>query len=941
MSGDEFNEWCKRNHISESARHYIERVRSSPPSRSVQGAKGNLTGRVASIKMGRTISVESGTVEYLAAINYEFRDDVLEAWDQPEAIKITYRSLSSRNTTHHHTPDFLVLTTNGVAWHEWKKEEALAKLAEKYPNRYVRDGERWRCPPGEMVGEQYGIRYELHSSEELHPIVAQNQLFLRPYLKGIGIVTPALAGAVIASVTRTPGIGPLELYRAMPGLRPDDIHRLIVAKHIFFDFQSGRLSEPHEVQLFLDARTAQMYSLASSSTAAVPAVNTVHLSAGHQLSWQGQMWNILNVADGHVALMNPKGELIGLTRSQIMDLITKGHLTGTHPHAALAPPPQAHTLIKSATEEELHTAKQRYDVVRAAELLKQSAQGVTIDADLLEKAHRIIGTQSARAIRYLETLYRRGKQAFGQWAFAALLPKTRQRGNRTSRLSEAQEALIKSAHELHRTTAGQEIEACYNDYTLSSETKKVPVVSLKTFRQRLTLLRSEYDTIVEREGPKAAYGIKPRVLPHHSPLPPHGSHPWERAHIDHYELPDAVFDPVTGMSFGKPWWSVMYSPYARRVLAQFVSLNAPSRIPVLMLFRICVKRFGRLPQILVFDRGPEFSSTDVESVLAAYHVDKLDRPPSEPRFGAPLERFFGITQTQFAQNFRSTTKLLANVRQLPKWMSPFKHASLTLGDAYVALSKFSYQYWDHRPHPALGMTPLEKYELGLAKAHYKDDTFIPYDELFHILTMPHIGKVHIYPGKGARYQYAQWWAPEFHNPHVEHHDFDARENFLDAGSIHVQLGQGQWVEAKCSGHNAFAGRSTRERAIVYQEWLKRSQGHEKRSRPSRTELAKLLREVHHSEDLLKELRRAVEDRVLATSVLHDPMAVPANAYAERFLSNQSMEELVSWIEQWRSTGKPLPVPSQSAPVICPDTSVPQRPTLPPVSFHNPNRYEVQ
>jgi hypothetical protein len=424
-------------------------------------------------------------------------------------------------------------------------------------------------------------------------------------------------------------------------------------------------------------------------------------------------------------------------------------------------------------------------------------------------------------------------------------------------------------------------------------------------------------------------------------VPPHGNHPWERAHIDHYELPDAVCDPVTGISFGKPWWSVMYSSYARRVLAQWVSLNAPSKIQVLMLLRICVKRFGRLPQILVLDRGPEFSSTDVESVLAAYHVDKLDRPPSEPRFGAPLERFFGITQTQFAQNVKSTTKLLANIRQLPGWMSPFKHASLTLGDAYVALSKFSYEYWDRRPHPALGMTPHEQYELGMAKAQYAQESFIPYDDLFHIMTMPHIGTVHISPGKGFRHQYAQWWAEEFHDPCVENRDFEARENFLDAGSIYVQLGQGQWVEAKCSEHNMFAGRSTRERAIVYQEWLKRTQGHEKRSRPSRTELAKLLRDVHLREDLLKELRRAVEDRILATSVAQDPMAVPPNAYAERLLSNQSMEELVRWIEQCRSTRGAVPAPLQSVPLIRPNVSLPQLPAAPPITFNDPSRYEVQ
>ena len=937
LSSQIFDEWCRRNRISAIARKYIERVRTSNPSRPVQGGGGNFTGRQASTKMGHTISIESATVEYVAALTYLYRDDVLEYWEQVEPITLTYTNLNGRQVTHLHTPDFLILTITGVAWHEWKKEKGLVQLAEKCPARYVLENGAWRCPPGEAVGEQYGIRYELHSSTELDPYVAQNQLWLRPYFDSPGIVTKNIEASVISALTDAPGMVLTDLYARVPDLRPDDVHNLIVTKQIYFDFMSGRLSEPTEVQLYLDVRIAQAYATSTSTSARISTAPTITLQTGNQLNWQGRIWNVLNVADTAVALMNDQGQLISLPQQQLQGLVSAGQITGASGITSSVPP-HVQRMILGTAQEQWAIAISRWKIVRAAELLTDTT---VHDAEQISQAQQLIASVKVRNLRYLKMLYRRGQQSFGQYAIVELIPKTRLRGNRTLRISTAAMKLIEESYEPHRKPAGPELHASYNDYLLTSKQQSTPHVSYKTYRRHLRLRHTQYELQAQREGPKAAYASKGRVSPEDSPLPRHGSHPWERAHIDHYELPEAVFDPVTGFPFGKPWWSVMYAPYCRRVLAQFLSLHAPSKIQVLMLFRICVKRFGRLPQLLILDRGPEFSSTDIEAFLATYRIDKWDRPASEPRFGSPLERFFGTTETEFAEQLKSTTKLLANVRQLPKWLNPLTDPKLTLGDSYMALSKYGYEYWDHRPHPELGMTPLQAYELGMAKAGDRKQTLVPYDDLFRILTMPHIGKVHIYPGQGFRYQYHDYYAPAFEDPLVEHQDLEAREDFLDAGHAYVKIGD-LWVEAKCPPHSNLHGHSTRERAILAQEIAARRRGHSSRLKESRLSLAQLLRDTRCREDVLKEMRRAAEDRMLALSVTEDPAAIPPNAYAERLLNHLPVDELMRWLEECRrghQTGIPQ---APSAPLmISTPTALPARRALPPpVSFNDPNRYEV-
>jgi hypothetical protein len=143
---------CERLGLSTEARAVIETIRSSPPTRRVRSAAGNVSVRYPSRKMGVTIQAESHRVELAGLYEYEHDDKTLEFYDQPPAIKLVYTAKNGRQVDVWHTPDYFVIRSEAIGWEEWKTEAGLERLVETMPHGYVRDEVgRWRCPPGEKL----------------------------------------------------------------------------------------------------------------------------------------------------------------------------------------------------------------------------------------------------------------------------------------------------------------------------------------------------------------------------------------------------------------------------------------------------------------------------------------------------------------------------------------------------------------------------------------------------------------------------------------------------------------------------------------------------------------------------------------------------------------------------------------------------------------------
>lgn len=144
MNKNEFEQWCQKMQLTPEAIAVVERNRNSEPSRNVSGRK-NVTGSYPSKKMGLTIQFESHRVEFAGVYLKEHDHEVLEYYDQPPAIKLSYKSRGDKVVGIYHTPDYFDIKQDEAGWTEWKTEEHLLKLAEESPNRYVRINGEWRC----------------------------------------------------------------------------------------------------------------------------------------------------------------------------------------------------------------------------------------------------------------------------------------------------------------------------------------------------------------------------------------------------------------------------------------------------------------------------------------------------------------------------------------------------------------------------------------------------------------------------------------------------------------------------------------------------------------------------------------------------------------------------------------------------------------------------
>ena len=151
--------------------------------------------------------------------------------------------------------------------------------------------------------------------------------------------------------------------------------------------------------------------------------------------------------------------------------------------------------------------------------------------------------------------------------------------------------------------------------------------------------------------------------------------------MDHTEL-DVECVTDSGQPLGRPWMTLLTDAYSRRTLAFYLTFDPPSYRSCMMVLRECVRRFGRLPQILVVDGGREFQSTYFETLLARYECTKKTRPPAKARFGSIFERMFGVVNTQFIHNLRGNTQIMRNVRQVTKGVDPKGLATWPLAELH-------------------------------------------------------------------------------------------------------------------------------------------------------------------------------------------------------------------------------------------------------------------
>jgi len=332
LSEEAFDQWCWQLSLIDQAKAVITHIRTSNPSRRVQGSAGNVSGTYPSLKMGFAIQFESHKNELPFAYQIDHDPDVLELYDQPSGeIKLKYRSQDdTRDVTAKHTPDFFVLRKESAGWVECKMEKDLVKLAKKMPFRYQkRDDGSWCCPPGEAYAAQFGLTYRVFSSAEIDWTAIENLRFLADYLRKAPPPVPAdIALAIRTAVMSQPGIRLSNLITTLHRGKADHIYQLILTHHLYVDLQAYRLTDYDHVQIFLDQGQAQSYATLQPMASSLPRPRVLQLTVGAPIVLDGKPWTIFNPGVTEILLLSEDGQVMPVPNNAFDALIRSGRATG-------------------------------------------------------------------------------------------------------------------------------------------------------------------------------------------------------------------------------------------------------------------------------------------------------------------------------------------------------------------------------------------------------------------------------------------------------------------------------------------------------------------------------------------------------------------------------------------------------------------------------------
>lgn len=544
------------------------------------------------------------------------------------------------------------------------------------------------------------------------------------------------------------------------------LYALIVSGDLHVDLERERLDEPYLCRVH-PSEDAALLAAAARQLLGVPVPGAITIVPGAHLIISGVAHEVV-LSGNPVLLRSERGDLVSMSTDELSDLAARGLLAGVGPPVSDDP---VATLI----------AGNRTDDV----------DGVVAKLGVLNDvaAKRPVAVSASTVGRY---------RAQRKVSLGAMVPRKKHRGNRKPRYPERTYEIAREviASHLATSTAVARILA-FGVFLQRLDAEGLKRTGRGFFDQRIAE-ENRHKLALARGGRKAAYSSKP--FADARPLGDRrAQRPWEMVHIDHTRADIQLRDSrYRDLVLGRPWLTMMVDEFTRRILAFHVSYDPPSRRSVMAILRLCVERHGRLPEGIMFDGGPEFASTQVERLLGTYEVLRCTRPPSEPRFGAALERLILTTNLQLLHNLEGNTKLARNVRELTPGFDPRHLATYTLRGLRRFLEAFFFRFYDNEPHDGLyGVSPALAWATSVHLGGEHPFKVISNTPDFTLATMvegEHI-QVQINDVRGVQIDRFWYWNEHLATPGLHRKSVSVLLDELDARRAAVQV-DGRWHEAR-------------------------------------------------------------------------------------------------------------------------------------------------
>ena len=770
------------------------------PVREVKSSGSNVITYLASRKMGFEVATESRTVEFPAAVGYEHDREVLGYYPQPcKLALVLVEEDSGEIHSFDHTPDFLVITKSDIFLDEWKSPEKLKRLEQKSPWRYQKIAGQWRSPLIEKELAARGIVYRLRCSDEISQDRTENLLALRDYFEAEAPTCPKHVVEGVKSLLQENGSLSLGDLQGTPHrYSADDLLKGVADGHFVCSLDAALVSNIHDFRLYRDdiLRDFELDATLATTTAE-KASYVFDLTQGSEFIYEGKTFQVALVSEKLVYCTD-------LQANTTIQLEVNWFERALQNNKIRASGPQRISCnLANHSERDLLTAKKRH---------------LILSQDLPTGA----STVSER------TLYRWAAQQYqgsanGAHEILSLVPRHSAKGNRNSRLSQAQvDCMQITFNQVHNTSAAPNYKSGYRHLTSLCVETDVPTPSYPTYISYVKSCSNDRITRV-RMGKRYTYqqaGFY-HTLDYTTPI--HGTRPFQCVHIDHTVLDIELISRRTGKSLGRPWLTLVIDAFSRRVLNVYITFDAPSRATVFMALRALVKRWSRLPEMVMTDNGKDLVAVDIRSFFSSLGVDSRYRPAAQPRYGAFMERFFGTMNTQLLHNLNGNTKILRNVRQATQSHLPKNLADWNLENLYSVIEAWLELEYDQHQHPALGMSPKEAFDKAQRETGRRPHKLIVFNQDFLIATCPTAdrqGRRTVDGQRGVKVNNFYYFTSELRDPEIIGRSVAVRVDPTDAATVYVQV-RGKWLSARCEQLRHLPRMNLRQLEAVSAEYKKR------------------------------------------------------------------------------------------------------------------------
>lgn len=382
----------------------------------------------------------------------------------------------------------------------------------------------------------------------------------------------------------------------------------------------------------------------------------------------------------------------------------------------------------------------------------------------------------------------------------SVAPRHHEKGNRSARLSERQLAAMEQIRkEVYTTTRAPNGRAAFEQLRAYCRKEDIRCPSYPTFLKHL----QHYDNDSSRRtrlGKRMTYQGKSFYYSLGYDTPRHGVRPFESVHIDHTLLDIELKCRRTGLDLGRPWLTLMIDAFSRRMMAIHLGFQQPDRAAVLMTMRAFVKRWNRLPQMMISDNGKDLVAADVKNFLTGMGVHIRLRPAGQPRVGSVMERIFGTLNTQLIHNLDGNTELTKQVRMLSGSHLPKRLSNWNLENVYTIIAHWAFEYYDQATHPTLDISPRQAFQRALKETGERPHKAILFNRDFLIATSTCVDRGaerRIDRQRGIKVHNFYYQSPAFDTYALAKKKCAVRYDLYDISRVFVQLPNREWVEAHC------------------------------------------------------------------------------------------------------------------------------------------------